>query len=76
MTDGNIPSPGGADLVYFQRRAEQEVKRAQAASNPAVVAAHYGLAEIYLDKVSLLRDAPERGTRAPVEPDAQAEDIA
>lgn len=40
------------DLEYFQSRAEQEVASAQSAKDPAVVAAHYQLAERYLELVS------------------------
>lgn len=40
------------DLEYFQSRAEQEVAVAQEATNPRVVAAHYELAERYLELVS------------------------
>ena len=40
------------DLEYFQRRAEQELELAQKADVPAVVSAHYGLAEKYLDRIS------------------------
>lgn len=39
------------DLEYFQGRAEEEIARAQRATNPAVVAAHYELAERYLELV-------------------------
>lgn len=40
------------DAEYFQRRAEQEVQRAQQATKPEVVAAHYALSELYLQRVA------------------------
>lgn len=46
------------DLDYFQRRAEQEVRSAQYATDPAAVAAHYAIAETYLDRVARIQDAP------------------
>lgn len=45
------------DLEYFQRRAEEELELAQKADVPAVVSAHYELAENYLDRVD--RNAAE-----------------
>ena len=39
------------DREYYQHRAEQELALAQKADVPAVVAAHYKLAEKYLDRV-------------------------
>lgn len=39
-----------SDRQYFQRRAEEEVNLAQQATHAAAVAAHYALAEIYLEK--------------------------
>ena len=41
-----------SDVEYFQRRAEEEVNQAQQATVPAVVAAHYRLAELYLERVA------------------------
>jgi hypothetical protein len=37
---------------YYQYRAEVELERAQAATVPVAVRAHYQLAEAYLAKVS------------------------
>jgi hypothetical protein len=37
---------------YYQRRAEAEVERAQAATAPAAVRAHYELAEAYFAKLA------------------------
>jgi hypothetical protein len=45
------------DLAYFERRAEQELQLAQQAVDPQVVAAHYRLAELYLERVSTKRAA-------------------
>jgi hypothetical protein len=39
------------DKEYFERRAEAEIKAAQAASHAAVARAHYELASHYLDLV-------------------------
>lgn len=43
---------GEDDLDYYQRRAEQETSLASAATEPRVVAAHYALAELYLERVA------------------------
>jgi hypothetical protein len=40
------------DTAYFHRRAEIELEHAQRATNPYVVAAHYQLAQAYLERVS------------------------
>ena len=50
----------GADLRYFQKRAEEEVKRAQRATSPAAVAAHYALSELYLERVAELQEQVSR----------------
>jgi len=42
------------DHAYFYHRAETELEQAQQATNPRVVAAHYQLAEAYLERVSSL----------------------
>ena len=39
------------DVSYYRRRAEVELERAQAATAPEAVAAHYQLANAYLEKV-------------------------
>ena len=41
------------DRSYYQHRAEVEVERAQAATAPGAVRAHYQLAEAYLDKLAV-----------------------
>jgi hypothetical protein len=38
-------------LSYFEHRAETELEMAQRATHPAVVRAHYQLADLYLDRV-------------------------
>ena len=45
-----------SDRHYFQKRAEEEVKLAQQATNAAAVAAHYALAELYLEKAAGLQE--------------------
>lgn len=40
------------DWRYYQRRAEVELGRAEQATEPTVVRAHYQLAEAYLDKLA------------------------
>lgn len=37
------------DAEYFQKRAEDELARAQASDHPGVVRAHYIMAGFYLD---------------------------
>jgi len=39
------------ERVYFSRRAEEEISRAQASDDEAAVSAHYRLAGFYLDRV-------------------------
>lgn len=39
------------DIGYFQRRAEYELELAQQATHPNVVAAHYRLANAYLERI-------------------------
>ncbi len=48
---------------YFQRRAEAELRLAQAATHPAAVRAHYLLAGLYLDRIYGQDNdrAPEQG---------------
>jgi hypothetical protein len=46
------------DLLYFQERAEQEIRRAEAAEHPKAVRAHYELAAYYLELVH----NPENGS--------------
>lgn len=43
------------DLAYLQRRAEAELELAQRSETPEVTAAHYKLAEAYLDRVEALK---------------------
>lgn len=40
------------DTEYLQHRAEQEVQRAQQATKPEVVAAHYALSELYFQRIA------------------------
>jgi len=51
------------DSEYFQRRAEEEVERAKDATVPEVVAAHYALSELYLQRVNVA-SASARGAEA------------
>lgn len=39
------------EISYFTARAEAELERAQKATDPAVVQAHYELATAYLDRI-------------------------
>lgn len=39
------------DCLYFVQRAEAEIELAQRAEHPKAVAAHYHLAQSYLDRV-------------------------
>lgn len=48
-----------SDTEYFQLRAEQEVERARLATKSEVVAVHYALSELYLERVAKAR--PEGG---------------
>jgi hypothetical protein len=48
------------DREYFERRAETELKRAQEAEHPAVVHAHYMLAELHLERAGRCRPVAGR----------------
>jgi hypothetical protein len=39
------------DILYYSRRAEAELDRAQHATHPAAARAHYVIANHYLDRV-------------------------
>lgn len=39
------------ERLYLEQRAEEEVERAQRASDPKVVQAHYVMTEAYLDRL-------------------------
>ena len=43
------------DRTYYQHRAEAEIQRAQRATEPCAVKAHYELAEAYLERVATLQ---------------------
>ncbi len=43
------------DVQYYQRRAEEELARAQQAVDPEIVSLHYELAELFLERVSGIR---------------------
>ena len=63
---GLYPTPMGRadmksqDVEYYQKRAEQELERALAASHPLAVSSHYRLSAMYLD---LVHDSPARPMR-------------
>ncbi|MBB3691428.1 hypothetical protein FHY05_000035 [Sphingomonas sp. BK580] len=64
------------DNEYFYRRAETELKMAQASQNPAAVLAHYTLAGHYLDRAYGGREqqpaSPEEvRARLPISPTMQ-----
>lgn len=42
------------DIIYFSRRAAEEVERATRAATTAAVRAHYQLSELYLDEIARL----------------------
>lgn len=54
---GRAESRESTDADYFQTRAEQELDLAQRAIDPCAVAAHYAMAERYLERVSRARKA-------------------
>ena len=45
------------ELDYLQRRAEAELEMAQRSESPEATAAHYQLAEAYLDRVEAQKEA-------------------
>lgn len=45
---------------YYRKRAEQELRRSDESDDPILAAAHYQLAEIFLERLSRLR-----GTKHP-----------
>ncbi len=47
------------DTEYYRKRAEQELRLAQGATDPKVVAAHYQLSQLYLEKLLGLEGARE-----------------
>jgi hypothetical protein len=55
VTGGGEPPGRGTrpreDRLYFQQRAEQEIRRAELADHPDAARAHYQLAGFYLDLV-------------------------
>lgn len=64
MTGGEPPGRGPErgtrprDRLYFQERAEQEIRRAEQADHPDAARAHYQLAGFYLDLVHNWPGAP------------------
>ena len=48
---------------YFQAGAEQELERAQQATDSRVAAVHFALAELYLERVAEPDPASDRGER-------------
>lgn len=59
--DEVIEAGSGEDLQYLQRRAEEELEAAQRSTVPEVTAAHYQLAEAYLERIDAKRAAPASG---------------
>lgn len=59
------------EASYYERRAEQELELAQRATDPLVVAAHYRLSELYLEKIA----AAQRETAADVQPSDQGDHV-
>jgi hypothetical protein len=56
LSRGPDRSTGLRDQLYFQQRAEQEIRRAELAEHPDAARAHYLLAGFYLD---LVHNGPE-----------------
>ena len=54
------------DLDYLQRRAESELEMAQQSESPEATAAHYQLAEAYLERIEAQKEPAkdEQGRRA------------
>ena len=50
-------------LSYDFRRAEAELRMADAASTPAAIKAHYELAQLYLDRAHGVGSGPARNSR-------------
>lgn len=50
------------DTEYYRKRAEQELQLAQSATDPKVVAAHYQLSQLYLEKLLAL-EGPQEPSR-------------
>jgi hypothetical protein len=59
----------GDELEYFQRRAEEELERAQSSSVRVAVAAHFKMAELYLERIARMNDASP--AELPDEPEAE-----
>jgi len=49
------------DYSYYQHRAEAEVERAAQATHPKAVAAHYHLANAYLERVDAGKSEQQAG---------------
>ncbi len=59
------------DLVYYERRAEEEIACAQSAATADAVQAHYRLATLYLDRIYPAANddaAADGGLNAPAAP--------
>ena len=52
---GPAMSQAEDDVQYYQRRAEEEIARAQCAVDPEAVSLHYQLSELLLARVSELK---------------------
>ena len=68
------------DLDYLEGRAQTELEMAQRSESPAVTAAHYQLAEAYLERVETLRASAAAepgapGGEAPVDAKAAPADV-
>lgn len=62
--DGRIgagPAAADEELDYLQRRAEQELEMAQRSASPEATAAHYQLAEAYLERMEARKAATPSG---------------
>lgn len=61
--DDVIEAKAGDDLQYLQQRAEEELEAAQRSTVPEVTAAHYQLAEAYLEQIDAKREGGEPARR-------------
>lgn len=47
------------DVTYYRRRAETELEKAQQATSPEIVRAHFELANAYLERIAAAESAKQ-----------------
>ena len=47
------------DATYYRRRAETELEKAQQATSPEIVRAHFELANAYLERIAAAESAKQ-----------------